>query len=120
MVAGRPALLLHGFDTVDAAAPCRPVPWRLAGGRARRRLQPPPVAADPDRSARHQDRRPETRDIADIFNESPQEMRRRSPHDPDRFAPDWDAIAGEALVIHARNREALCLYAWHPYRYNPR
>ena len=25
----------------------------------------------------------------------------------------------EALVAHARNREALCLYAWHPYMYNP-
>ena len=25
----------------------------------------------------------------------------------------------QALVIHARNREALCLYGWHPYLYNP-
>ena len=22
-------------------------------------------------------------------------------------------------MLHARNREALCLYAWHPYMYNP-
>jgi pimeloyl-ACP methyl ester carboxylesterase len=61
----------------------------------------------------------ETRDILDIFNESPDEVRHRSWHDPDRFAPDWDAMSDEALVIHARNREALCLYAWHPYMYNP-
>jgi pimeloyl-ACP methyl ester carboxylesterase len=25
----------------------------------------------------------------------------------------------EALVTYARNREALCLYAWRPYMYNP-
>jgi pimeloyl-ACP methyl ester carboxylesterase len=29
-------------------------------------------------------------------------------------------MSNEALVAHARNREALCLYAWHPYLYNPR
>jgi pimeloyl-ACP methyl ester carboxylesterase len=29
-------------------------------------------------------------------------------------------MSNEALVAHARNREALCLYAWHPYMYNPR
>jgi pimeloyl-ACP methyl ester carboxylesterase len=28
-------------------------------------------------------------------------------------------MSDEALVVHARNREALCLYAWHPYMYNP-
>ena len=28
-------------------------------------------------------------------------------------------MSDEALVGHARNREALCLYAWHPYMYNP-
>jgi pimeloyl-ACP methyl ester carboxylesterase len=61
----------------------------------------------------------ETPDILDIFNRSPEEVRRCSWHDPDRFAPDYDAMPDEALVIHARNREALCLYAWHPYMYNP-
>ena len=61
----------------------------------------------------------DTPDILDIFNRSPDEVRRRSWHDPDRFAPDYDAISDEQLVIHARNREALCLYAWHPYMYNP-
>jgi pimeloyl-ACP methyl ester carboxylesterase len=61
----------------------------------------------------------ETADILDIFNRSPNEVRRRSWHDPDRFAPDYNAMSDEALVVHARNREALCLYAWHPYMYNP-
>jgi pimeloyl-ACP methyl ester carboxylesterase len=61
----------------------------------------------------------ETPDILDIFNQSPDEVRRRSWHDPDRFAPNFNAMSDEALVTYARNREALCLYAWHPYMYNP-
>jgi pimeloyl-ACP methyl ester carboxylesterase len=61
----------------------------------------------------------ETPDILDIFNRAPDEVRRRSWHDPDRCAPDYNAMSDEALVVHARNREALCLYAWHPYMYNP-
>jgi pimeloyl-ACP methyl ester carboxylesterase len=61
----------------------------------------------------------DTPDILDIFNRSPDEVRRRSWHDPDRFAPDFNEMADEALVVYARNREALCLYGWHPYMYNP-
>ncbi|MBV8088542.1 MAG: alpha/beta fold hydrolase, partial [Alphaproteobacteria bacterium] len=61
----------------------------------------------------------ETPDILDVFLKSPDELRRKSWHDPDRFAPDYDAMEDEALVVHARNREALCIYAWHPYMYNP-
>ena len=61
----------------------------------------------------------ETPDILDIFNKSPEEVRRCSWHDPNTFAPDYNAMSDEGLVIHARNREALCLYAWHPYMYNP-
>jgi pimeloyl-ACP methyl ester carboxylesterase len=61
----------------------------------------------------------ETPDILDIFNRSPEEVRRCSWRDPERSAPDFDSMSDEALVIHARNREALCLYAWHPYMYNP-
>jgi pimeloyl-ACP methyl ester carboxylesterase len=61
----------------------------------------------------------ETPDILDIFNRSPDEVRRCSWHDPERFAPDFDAMSDEALVRYARNREALCRYAWHPYMYNP-
>jgi pimeloyl-ACP methyl ester carboxylesterase len=61
----------------------------------------------------------ETPDILDIFNRSPDIVRRASWHDPDRFAPDYNAMPDEALVVRARNREALCLYAWNPYMYNP-
>jgi pimeloyl-ACP methyl ester carboxylesterase len=62
---------------------------------------------------------PDTPDILDVFERSPDEVRRRSWHDPERFAPDFNAMSDEALTIYARNREALCLYAWHPYMYNP-
>ena len=61
----------------------------------------------------------ETPDILDIFNTSPVEVLRRSWHDP-RHAPDFDAMSDEELMLHARNREALCLYAWHPYLHNPK
>lgn len=62
---------------------------------------------------------PDTPDILDVFNASPAEVRRRSWHEPQKWAPDYDAMENEALVAHARNRDALCLYAWQPYMYNP-
>lgn len=61
----------------------------------------------------------ETADILDVFNRSPAEVRRASWHDPDRFAPDFDAMEDAEIIRHARDWEALCLYAWHPYMYNP-
>jgi pimeloyl-ACP methyl ester carboxylesterase len=60
----------------------------------------------------------EERDILDVFNTHPNEVRRRSWADPEK-APNYDAMTDEELVVHARNWEALCLYAWHPYMYNP-
>jgi len=60
----------------------------------------------------------ETRDILDVFNTSPDEVRRRRWHAA-RWAPDLDGMSDEALVAHARNRDALSLYAWQPYLYNP-
>jgi pimeloyl-ACP methyl ester carboxylesterase len=62
----------------------------------------------------------ETPDILDLFNTAPAEVERRRWHEPAKWTPDPDAMSNEALVAHARNREALCLYAWHPYLYNPR
>lgn len=62
---------------------------------------------------------PDQPDILDVFNRSPAEVREKSWHDPDRFAPDFEEMADEALVVYARNREALCRYAWHPYLYDP-
>jgi pimeloyl-ACP methyl ester carboxylesterase len=61
----------------------------------------------------------ETADILDVFNTHPKEVQRRFWHDVPRFAPDYDAQSDEALVSLARNWEALCLYGWHPYMYNP-
>jgi len=63
--------------------------------------------------------RPEERDILDVFNVHPAEVRRQSWADPAK-APDYDAMTDDELVIHARNWEALCLYGWHPYMHNPR
>ena len=60
----------------------------------------------------------ETRDILDVFNVNPEEVRRSSWHDPAN-APDYDAMSDGELIIHARNWESLCLYGWHPYMYNP-
>src|SRR6266568_1927298 len=60
----------------------------------------------------------ESRDILDVFNVNPEEVRRCSWHDPAN-SPDYDSMSDDELVIHARNWEALCLYAWHPYMYNP-
>lgn len=62
----------------------------------------------------------ETPDILDLFNTSPQEVQRRRWHDPVRWAPDFDAMSDDELVVRARNWDALCLYGWHPYMYNPR
>ena len=61
----------------------------------------------------------ESRDILDVFNTAPQEVRRQSWHDPEQSGPDYDAMADAELVVRARNWEALCLYGWHPYMYNP-
>jgi pimeloyl-ACP methyl ester carboxylesterase len=61
---------------------------------------------------------PQDRDILDVFNTHPAEMRRRSWADPAK-GPDYDAMTDEELVIHARNWESLCLYGWHPYMHNP-
>ena len=61
----------------------------------------------------------ETPDILDVFNTSPQEVERRSWHDPETWTPDLDSLSDEELVIRARSWEALCLYGWNPYMYNP-
>jgi len=53
-----------------------------------------------------------------VFNAHPRDVTSASWHDPAN-APDYNAMSDEELVIHARNREALCLYAWHPCLYNP-
>jgi pimeloyl-ACP methyl ester carboxylesterase len=61
----------------------------------------------------------ETPDITDVFNTNPDEVTRRSWHDPAK-APDFNAMSDEALIIRHRNWESLSRYAWHPYMHNPR
>src|ERR1700733_62758 len=51
----------------------------------------------------------EERNILDVFNTNPAEVRRKSWADETK-APNYDAMTDEELVIHARNWEALCLY----------
>lgn len=62
----------------------------------------------------------ETPDILDVFNTSPQEVERSRWHDPEKWAPDFNALSDDEIVVHARNWDALCLYGWQPYMYNPR
>lgn len=61
----------------------------------------------------------ETPDITDVFNTHPDEVKRRTWHDPAN-APDFNAMSDEALIARHRNWESLSLYAWHPYMHNPR
>jgi pimeloyl-ACP methyl ester carboxylesterase len=71
----------------------------------------------------------EERDIAHLFNTSPDELNRRAWHDPARrpegsYGVGWHTAIGEAIsdaeiVTLARNWDALCLYAWRPHLYNP-
>jgi pimeloyl-ACP methyl ester carboxylesterase len=56
----------------------------------------------------------DTPDILDVFNTAPQEVQRRSWHDPGKWAPDFNALSDNDIVVRARNWEALCLYGWHP------
>lgn len=62
----------------------------------------------------------ETPDILDIFNTHPRDIAPRRWRDPARWAPDFNAMSDDEIVRHARNREALSLYGWHPYMHNPR
>jgi pimeloyl-ACP methyl ester carboxylesterase len=62
----------------------------------------------------------ETPDILDIFNTHPRDVAPRRWRDPAAWTPDFNAMADDDIVAYARNREALCLYGWHPYMHNPR
>jgi pimeloyl-ACP methyl ester carboxylesterase len=61
----------------------------------------------------------ETQDILDVFNTHPNTVREREWHDAVRFAPDFNAWDDAALIRYARGRDALCLYGWKDYMYNP-
>lgn len=62
----------------------------------------------------------ESRDILDLFNAAPADVQRRTWHDPSKWTPDFNTMSDDAIVVHARNRDALCLYGWQPFMYNPK
>ena len=62
----------------------------------------------------------ESRDILDLFNTAPAEVQRQTWYDPAKWALDFNAMSDDAVVVHARNRDALCLYGWQPFMYNPK
>jgi pimeloyl-ACP methyl ester carboxylesterase len=62
----------------------------------------------------------ETPDILDVFNMSPAAVRRARWHDPERWAPDYNAMSDDEIILRALDWDSLCLYGWHPYMYNPR
>jgi pimeloyl-ACP methyl ester carboxylesterase len=71
----------------------------------------------------------EDRDIVHFFNTDPNELNRRSWHDPARrpagiYGLGWqatisDAMADQEMITLARNWDSLCLYAWSPHMFNP-
>jgi pimeloyl-ACP methyl ester carboxylesterase len=71
----------------------------------------------------------EERDIVHFFNTAPEELNRRSWHDPARrpsgcWGLGWqadidEAMSDEDMIVLARSWDALCLYAWRPHMYNP-
>lgn len=62
---------------------------------------------------------PFDRDIADIFALSQADQARAAWHDPS-LAPDPATMTDEELERLAGNRQALGLYTWEPYMYNPK
>jgi pimeloyl-ACP methyl ester carboxylesterase len=71
----------------------------------------------------------EERDIVHFFNTSPVELTHLAWHDPARrpagiYGLGWqadidDKMSDEAMIVLARNWDALALYAWRPHMYNP-
>jgi pimeloyl-ACP methyl ester carboxylesterase len=72
----------------------------------------------------------EERDIVHFFNTDPNELNRRSWHDPARRPPGiyglgWqatisDAMTDREMITLARNWDSLCLFGWQPHMFNPR
>lgn len=62
----------------------------------------------------------ETRDIADIFALSPDQLARRLFHDPALAQRDLSTLTDDELWVLARNRESLALFSWDPYMHNPK
>ena len=62
----------------------------------------------------------ETRDIADIFAKTENDLNTLVYFNPEIAARDYKTMADADLRIVARNREATARYAWSPYMHNPK
>src|SRR6266850_878970 len=113
--AGRPVLLLHGAQTVDPHAPF----LEMLGRHAEIIVPSHPGFGRSARPADFETVYDLVHFYLEFINTSPQEVQRQSWHDPATWTPDLDALSDDELVIRARNWEALCLYGWNPYMYNP-
>ncbi len=62
----------------------------------------------------------ESRDIADIYAITDQQLAAIAYADPQKFARDTRKLPEEELILMARSREATGRYAWSPYMHNPK
>lgn len=62
----------------------------------------------------------ETRDIADIWSLTPDELLARSYFDPNNGKRDYKALPEDEALRAARNREATARFGWSPYMHNPK
>ena len=62
----------------------------------------------------------ETRDIADIFAVTDEELNALTYFDPKAGARDYKAMADADVMVAARNREALARFAWSPFMHDPK
>ena len=61
----------------------------------------------------------DSRDIADLYAISQEDMNRIAFHDPAKRKRDYSTMAEEDLVAIARSREAFAYFGWKPYLHNP-
>ena len=62
----------------------------------------------------------ETRDIADIFALTDDELNALTYFDPKVGERDYKAMADADVMVAARNREALARFAWSPFMHDPK
>jgi pimeloyl-ACP methyl ester carboxylesterase len=60
-----------------------------------------------------------SRDIADVFAISQEELTARAYHDPARRTRDYSTMSERELLAIARSREAYTYFGWRPYMHDP-
>jgi pimeloyl-ACP methyl ester carboxylesterase len=61
----------------------------------------------------------ETRDIADMYAISQEELTARAYHDPGKRKRDYSTMSDRQLLNIARSRESYTYFGWRPYMHNP-